>query len=124
MRLTPSSSPAKTPEFNGSGAGGDLYLRADGMLTIENNASASFTYFNGKGVLNVLNATFKSLNFNIADSGRLTFANGAKATLGSSDDAKKTAPQEATSPSRATTRNSRSAVISSTAAPVPQPISR
>lgn len=79
----------KDSEFNGSGAGGDLYLRADGMLTIENNASASFTYFNGKGVLNVLNATFKSLNFNIADSGRLTFANGAKATLGSSDDAKK-----------------------------------
>ena len=79
----------KDSEFNGSGAGGDLYLRADGMLTIENNASTSFTYFNGKGVLNVLNATFKSLNFNIADSGRLTFANGAKATLGSSDDAKK-----------------------------------
>ena len=79
----------KDSEFNGSGAGGDLYLRADGMLTIENEASASFTYFNGKGVLNVLNATFKSLNFNIADSGRLTFANGAKATLGSSDDAKK-----------------------------------
>ena len=69
-------------EFNGSGAGGDLYLRADGMLTIQNEASASFSYFNGKGVLNVLNATFKSLNFNIADSGKLTFVNGAKATLG------------------------------------------
>ena len=69
-------------EFNGSGAGGDLYLRADGMLTIQNGASASFSYFNGKGVLNVLNATFKSLNFNIADSGKLTFVNGAKATLG------------------------------------------
>lgn len=70
-------------EFNGSGASGDLYLRADGMLTIQNEASASFSYFNGKGVLNVLNATFKSLNFNIADSGKLTFVNGAKATLGS-----------------------------------------
>lgn len=69
-------------EFNGSGAGGDLYLRADGMLTIQNGASTSFSYFNGKGVLNVLNATFKSLNFNIADSGKLTFVNGAKATLG------------------------------------------
>lgn len=69
-------------EFNGSGASGDLYLRADGMLTIQNGASASFSYFNGKGVLNVLNATFKSLNFNIADSGKLTFVNGAKATLG------------------------------------------
>lgn len=69
-------------EFNGSGASGDLYLRADGMLTIQNEASASFSYFNGKGVLNVLNATFKSLNFNIADSGKLTFVNGAKATLG------------------------------------------
>ena len=69
-------------EFNGSGAGGDLYLRADGMLTIQNEASTSFSYFNGKGVLNVLNATFKSLNFNIADSGKLTFVNGAKATLG------------------------------------------
>ena len=69
-------------EFNGSGAGGDLYLRADGMLTIQNEASASFSYFNGKGELNVLNATFKSLNFNIADSGKLTFVNGAKATLG------------------------------------------
>ena len=70
-------------EFNGSGASGDLYLRADGMLTIQNEASASFSYFNGKGVLNVLNATFKSLNFNIADSGKLTFVNGAKVTLGS-----------------------------------------
>ena len=79
----------KDSEFNGSGAGGDLYLRADGMLTIQHGASASFTYFNGKGVLNVLNATFKSMNFNIADSGKLTFVNGAKATLGSSDDAKK-----------------------------------
>ena len=69
-------------EFNGSGASGDLYLRADGMLTIQNEASASFSYFNGKGVLNILNATFKSLNFNIADSGKLTFVNGAKATLG------------------------------------------
>ncbi len=69
-------------EFNGSGAGGDLYLRADGMLTIQNGASTSFSYFNGKGVLNVLNATFKSLNFNIADSGKLSFVNGAKATLG------------------------------------------
>lgn len=69
-------------EFNGSGASGDLYLRADGMLTIQNEASASFSYFNGKGVLNVLNATFKSLNFNIADSGKLTFVNGAKASLG------------------------------------------
>ena len=69
-------------EFNGSGASGDLYLRADGMLTIQNGASTSFSYFNGKGVLNVLNATFKSLNFNIADSGKLTFVNGAKATLG------------------------------------------
>lgn len=69
-------------EFNGSGASGDLYLRADGMLTIQNGASASFSYFNGKGVLNVLNATFKSLNFNIADSGKLTFVNGAKVTLG------------------------------------------
>ncbi len=69
-------------EFNGSGASGDLYLRADGMLTIQNRASTSFSYFNGKGVLNVLNATFKSLNFNIADSGKLTFVNGAKATLG------------------------------------------
>lgn len=69
-------------EFNGSGAGGDLYLRADGMLTIQNGASTSFSYFNGKGVLNVLNATFKSLNFNIADSGKLTFEKGAKATLG------------------------------------------
>ena len=69
-------------EFNGSGAGGDLYLRADGMLTIQNGASTSFSYFNGKGVLNVLNATFKTLNFNIADSGKLTFVNGAKATLG------------------------------------------
>lgn len=69
-------------EFNGNGAGGDLYLRADGMLTIQNGASTSFSYFNGKGVLNVLNATFKSLNFNIADSGKLTFVNGAKATLG------------------------------------------
>ena len=69
-------------EFNGSGAGGDLYLRADGMLTIQNEASASFSYFNGKGVLNVLKATFKSLNFNIADSGKLTFVSGAKATLG------------------------------------------
>lgn len=69
-------------EFNGSGASGDLYLRADGMLTIQNEASASFSYFNGKGVLNVFNATFKSLNFNIADSGKLTFVNGAKATLG------------------------------------------
>ncbi len=70
-------------EFNGSGASGDLYLRADGMLTIQNEASASFSYFNGKGVLNVLNATFKSLNFNIADSAKLSFANGAKVTLGS-----------------------------------------
>lgn len=69
-------------EFNGSGAGGDLYLRADGMLTIQNGASTSFSYFNGKGVLNVLNATFNSLNFNIADSGKLTFVNGAKVTLG------------------------------------------
>ena len=69
-------------EFNGSGAGGDLYLRADGMLTIQNEASASFSYFNGKGVLNVLNATFKALNFNIADSGKLSIVNGAKATLG------------------------------------------
>ena len=69
-------------EFNGSGASGDLYLRADGMLTIQNEASASFSYFNGKGVLNVLNATFKSLNFNIADSAKLSFANGAKVTLG------------------------------------------
>ena len=69
-------------EFNGSGAGGDLYLRADGMLTIQNKARASFSYFNGKGVLNVLKATFKSLNFNIADSAKLSFANGAKATLG------------------------------------------
>lgn len=69
-------------EFNGSGASGDLYLRADGMLTIQNKASASFSYFNGKGVLNVLKATFKSLNFNIADSAKLSFANGAKATLG------------------------------------------
>ena len=70
-------------EFNGSGASGDLYLRADGMLTIQNKASASFSYFNGKGVLNVLKATFKSLNFNIADSAKLSFANGAKVTLGS-----------------------------------------
>lgn len=70
-------------EFNGSGAGGDLYLRADGMLTIQNEASASFSYFNGKGVLNVLNATFKALNFNIADSGKLSIVNGAKVTLGS-----------------------------------------
>lgn len=69
-------------EFNGSGASGDLYLRADGMLTIQNKASASFSYFNGKGVLNVLKATFKSLNFNIADSAKLSFANGAKVTLG------------------------------------------
>ena len=69
-------------EFNGSGASGDLYLKADGMLIIQNKASASFSYFNGKGVLYVLNATFKSLNFNIADSGKLTFANGAKASLG------------------------------------------
>lgn len=76
-------------EFNGSGASGDLYLRADGKLTIQNEASASFTYFNGKGVLNVSNATFKALNFNIADSGKLTFVNGAKVSLGSSDDAKK-----------------------------------
>ena len=70
-------------EFNGSGASGDLYLRADGMLTIQNEASASFSYFNGKGVLNVLNATFKALNFNIADSGKLSIVNGAKVTLGS-----------------------------------------
>lgn len=70
-------------EFNGSGASGDLYLRADGKLTIQNEASASFTYFNGKGVLNVSNATFESMNFNIADSGKLNFSKGAKATLGS-----------------------------------------
>lgn len=76
-------------ELNGSGASGDLYLRADGKLTIQNEASASFTYFNGKGVLNVSNATFESMNFNIADSGKLTFVNGAKVSLGSSDDAKK-----------------------------------
>ena len=69
-------------EFSGAGASGDLSLCDDGMLTLENEASASFARFTGHGVLNVKNATFKTRGYNITIYGSLNLTSGAKATLG------------------------------------------
>lgn len=48
--------------FAGSGAGGDLYLRRDGRLTVKNDASASFSYADIKGSVVLENGNFSFIN--------------------------------------------------------------
>ena len=48
--------------FAGSGAGGDLYLRGDGQLTVKDDASASFSYADIKGSVVLENGNFSFIN--------------------------------------------------------------
>ena len=48
--------------FAGSGAGGDLYLREDGQLTVKDDASASFSYADIKGSVVLENGNFSFIN--------------------------------------------------------------
>ena len=48
--------------FAGSGAGGDLYLRRDGQLTVKDDASASFSYADIKGSVVLENGNFSFIN--------------------------------------------------------------
>ena len=48
--------------FAGSGAGGDLYLRRDGQLTVKDDASASFSYADIKGSVILENGNFSFID--------------------------------------------------------------
>ena len=48
--------------FAGSGAGGDLYLRGDGQLTVKDDASASFSYADIKGSVILENGNFSFID--------------------------------------------------------------
>lgn len=48
--------------FAGSGAGGDLYLRGDGQLTVKDDASASFSYADIKGSVVLENGNFSFID--------------------------------------------------------------
>lgn len=48
--------------FAGSGAGGDLYLRGDALLTVRDDASASFSYADIKGSVVLENGNFSFIN--------------------------------------------------------------
>lgn len=48
--------------FAGSGAGGDLYLRRDGRLTVKDDASASFSYADIKGSVILENGNFSFID--------------------------------------------------------------
>lgn len=48
--------------FAGSGAGGELYLRGDGRLTVKDDASASFSYADIKGSVILENGNFSFID--------------------------------------------------------------
>lgn len=48
--------------FAGSGAGGDLYLRGDGQLTVKDDASTSFSYADIKGSVILENGNFSFID--------------------------------------------------------------
>ena len=60
--------------FAGSGAGGELYLRGDGQLTVKDDASASFSYADIKGSVVLENGNFSFINSRLTGSIAMDYA--------------------------------------------------
>ena len=58
--------------FAGAGADGSLYVRADGLLTVTDQAAASFSYLQNKGAIEISNAAFSANDLVITATGSVS----------------------------------------------------